>query len=162
MHHLHINEVPCINCIGILSKSRGQVLRVAVIFHILFGIFRDNDGNNDVNGDDNNEDIEKANGDGNTDDDNEEIDKANEEDGIKENDNIKINEEDIQAAINFVKTSIQHSLYISGRSQLSDEVQCAGETSYTCRTVETPLFRRGWGSSLVLPWPSCKSKTKKR
>ena len=83
---------------------------MAVIFHIHFGIFWDND----VNGDNNNEDIQKANDDSNIDDDNEEINRTNEEDGIKENDNIKINEEDIQAAINFVKTSIQHSLYISG------------------------------------------------
>ena len=28
--------------------------------------------------------------------------------------------------------------------------------------VETPIFRGGWGSSLVMPWPSCKSKTQKK
>ena len=76
-----------------------------------FDIFWDND----VNGDDNNEDVEKVNDDSSIDDDNEEINRTNDEDGMKENDNIKINEEDSQAAINFVKTSIQHSLYVSGR-----------------------------------------------
>ena len=28
--------------------------------------------------------------------------------------------------------------------------------------AETPIFRGGWGSSMMMPWPNCKSNTKKK
>jgi len=93
-----------------ISKSRGQVLRVAVIFHILFAIFRDDDTSSvNNNGDSNEDEAENNDSDG---------------DGIT--DDLQIKEEEISAAINFVETSMQHTLYISGRGELSDEVQCLG------------------------------------
>lgn len=121
------NEIPCIYYVGKLSKSRGQVLRVAVIFHTLFEIFSDDENSNNPN---DNERTDMDNGDSDTNEDNTE--NANGEDNSEDNDNVKIDEEDIQAAINFVKTSIQLTLYMCGRGQLSDEVQYAGEKSSIC------------------------------
>jgi len=38
----------------------------------------------------------------------------------------QLDEVDIKAAINFVKTSMQNVLYIIGKGSLEDEVQCTG------------------------------------
>ena len=35
-------------------------------------------------------------------------------------------------------------------------------SAHETEVTETPIFKECWGSSLVMPWPSCKSKDQKK
>lgn len=69
------------NSLGMLSKSRGQILRISAVFHVMFHV------------------------------------------DISEPIPSEVSEMAIQAAINFVKTSIQHVAYISGKGVLEEEYE---------------------------------------
>ena len=71
-----------------MSKSRGQVLRVAAILHVLFGI----------------------------------DDERYTSDALDTSDPDEITNDAIIAAIDFVKTACQHTMYISGRGTLEEQI----------------------------------------
>ena len=80
-----------------LSKSKGQTLRVAAVMHVLF-----------------------------------QIHKTEEAELIMED---EISEDALQAAIDFVQTSIQHAAYIAGRSTISKEVEIAEAGMVTVEVI---------------------------
>ena len=89
--------------IAMLSKSKGQTLRVAAVMHILFQI--------------------------------QQTDPEQVEIAFKD----EISEKALQAAIDFVQTSIQHAAYIAGRSTVSKEVEIA-EAGMDIHTVIDTLL----------------------
>ena len=79
-----------------LSKNRGQVLRVAAIFHILF-----------------------------------KIDESQCHDTTTNDKNVnEISEDAMLAAIDFLKTACQRTMYIAGRGTLEEGVKRAQESKY--------------------------------
>ena len=98
----------CTPTLGLLSKSRGQVLRMAAVLHVLFTIKVD-----DVQCEDN----DRA-ADGTTD--------QQPDDG----DLDVVHDKTVKVAINIVRKSIQHSLYMTGRCTLTEEISKAG--MYVC------------------------------
>ncbi|XP_065899115.1 uncharacterized protein [Dysidea avara] len=99
---------------GLLSKSRGQVLRMAAVLHVLFTIKGD-----DVQCEDN----DRA-ADGTTD------------QQLDDGDLDVVHDKTVKVAINIVRKSIQHSLYMTGRCTLTEEISKAGEID---SDVDVPL-----------------------
>lgn len=85
------------NIVGLLSKSRGQVLRVAAIFHTLFSIDER---------------------------------RYSDSTDASDRDPDEITDDAIIAAIDFVKTACQHTMYIAGRGTLEEGVKRAQEGKY--------------------------------
>lgn len=90
---------------GMLSKSKGQILRVAAVLHVLFKLNEQKDPDNEMEGSDTDE-----------------IPVVILCDGIEED---EISLPALKAAIDFMASSIQHAAYISGRSTINKEVELA-------------------------------------
>ena len=82
-----------------LSKSKGQVLRVAAIMHVLFYLDNGKDDHQGSEGEDTNYD------------------------GAGEGVNPEISEAALRASINFVKLCCQQTAFIAGRGGIEEEIQ---------------------------------------
>ena len=78
-----------------LSKSKGQILRVAAVMHTLF-----------------------------------QLKPLHDEEEITCIINNEISPEALEAAIDFIQTSVQHTAYIAGRSTIAKEVEIAEAGAY--------------------------------
>ena len=78
--------------IGMLSKSKGQILRVSAVLHILFHIHLPDATDREESNDDCSNSISN-----------------------------NISDEALSAAIDFVETSIRHAAYIAGRGEITNE-----------------------------------------
>ena len=76
--------------IGILSKSKGQILRLAAVLQVLFQVEENTDQSN------------------------------------------IISDEALSAAIDFIQTSVQHTAYIAGRDNISEELEKVEEGTQLC------------------------------
>ena len=91
--------------LGMLSKSKGQVLRVAAIMHVLFYL---------ANGDAGDDNDEESCLDGEYEDTNH---------GAGEDINPEISEKALKASINFVTLCCQQTAFIAGRGEIKEEIQ---------------------------------------
>ena len=78
--------------IGMLSKSKGQILRVSAVLHILFHICLPDATDHEESNDESSNPISNI-----------------------------ISDEALSAAIDFVETSIQHAAYIAGKGEITNE-----------------------------------------
>ena len=97
-----------------LSKSKGQILRISAALHVLFQLKID-DGDKEVT----NGDEEERNG-GN----------HHEATDVDQSSNT-ISDEALRAAIDFVETSTQHAAYIAGKDTIANELEKAGVWYYS-------------------------------
>ena len=95
---------------GLLSKSRGQVLRVAAVFHILFKLNISDNPNQQES--DNSQDKDEAE--------------------QEEDNEIIISTSAMKAAVNFVRLSCQQTCFIAGKKNIEEEVTClTAKSKYT-------------------------------
>ena len=83
------------NQTGMLSKSKGQILRVAAVMHTLF-----------------------------------QLKPLHDDEAITYIIDNEISLEALEAAIDFIQTSVQHAAYIAGRSTMAKEVEIAEAGAY--------------------------------
>ena len=104
-----------------LSKSKGQVLRIAAALHVLFHIkikdSKETDTQDNYDGENGEQEIEEQ-----------EIDQGNGEQEIDQgNGDLEvpsmISESAIKAAINFVSLCCQQTAYMTGRDNIKEEVK---------------------------------------
>lgn len=93
---------------GILSKSRGQVLRVAAVLHTLFSIDKGYKKSSTISNDALDDDADDNNaGDNNAD---------------KEISN-EVSDASLKAAVDFVSVACQHTVYMAGRGLIDEEIE---------------------------------------
>ena len=105
-----------------LSKSKGQILRISAAFHVLFhvkkgSITTDNDNLTDKDNDDEHEDKKDDEHEDKDDNDNND----NEDKHVETNSSIstEISEEAVAAAINFVQLCCQQTAFMAGRCDIT-------------------------------------------
>ena len=93
-----------------LSKSKGQILRVSAALHILFQLHVPSTNHNDEEKDDEIVEVPSVN---------------NELSNVAESSNT-ITDKALCAAIDFVETSTQHAAYIAGKDTIGKELAKTG------------------------------------
>lgn len=104
---------------GMLSKSRGLVVRLSAVLHVLFSAFADG------------ESVDT------------EHDNVTEHDSVTDHDSSTVvSERAVEAAIDFIKLSCQQTIFCAGRSLLEEELlkYTPSECFATMQKVSSLLF----------------------
>ena len=116
-----------------LSKSKGQVLRISAAFHVLFhvkkgSITTDNDNLTDKDNEDEHKDKDDS-------------DNDNEDKHVETNSSIstEISEEAVAAAINFVQLCCQQTAFMAGRCDIEEEIEIVNASMSTIH-VHSSIF----------------------
>ena len=136
----------CIHISGMLSKSKGQVLRISAAFHVLFHVKKGNnttDGDNEIDKDNNTDHEDEDDEHENNDDEHKDKD-DNDYDNAQTNTPIcsEISEQAVAAAINFVQLCCQQAAFIAGRGDIEEEIQIVNASKFAIRVHSTSYCYR--------------------